>query len=53
MLSFLNPRVPGQSNDTPERHPRSLSLGVHTWNPPTGRSLAYETDPLGMLGSNP
>ena len=52
MLSFLSPRASRQSDDTLKRRPRSSSLGVRTWNPPTGQSSAQGTDLLGMLSLN-
>ena len=55
--SFLSPRAPGQSDDTLERRPKSLALGVCMWNPPTGQPWAcsvqireiYKYPPLAAL----
>ena len=53
MLSFPSPGVLGRSDDTLERHPRSLFSGVHMWHLPIGRSSALETGLLDMPGSSP
>ena len=53
MLSFLDPRVLGRSDDTLERHPRSSFTGVHTWHLPIGQFSTLETGLLDIPGSSP
>ena len=50
MLSSLGPRQLGQSDDNPEKHPESSSLGAHRWHLPADQSSAWEIDPSNMLG---